>query len=358
MQSSDNKNVFLALVRLGIGHHDDALPNNPDWEAIKTLAAEQGLSAVVVDGIEKMPDEQRPPKMVLLQWIGETLQQEQQYGTQQKAAEDMASLFHHNYIRTYVLKGTVVAECYPKPSHRMSADMDCYLLPEKGEFDAWSLGNDLMKASGYEVGIGFYKNSSFHLPDVLVENHQYLTPFRGNRKLKELERLLQAWIHQDTEPKRFDGTWLNRPPVMVSALFLIEHAYSHFLHEGLTWRMVLDWVMFRKKHEDEIDWKEFKARIDEFGFFKFYDAFVRMGLLLMGELSEEELTISEKSMLDDIWSPLDLPETLHGVKGKLALVGSTLRARWKYRYFGDISMTHGLWIQVIGFLFMKHPKLQ
>jgi len=38
----------------------------------------------------------------------------------------------------------------------------------------------------------------------------------------------------------FEGTWLYRPPVVVSALFLIEHAYSHFLHEGLTWRHVLD----------------------------------------------------------------------------------------------------------------------
>ena len=37
---------------------------------------------------------------------------------------------------------------------------------------------------------------------------------------------------------------------MLSALFLIEHAYLHFLHEGLTWRMVLDWQMFCRRHRD------------------------------------------------------------------------------------------------------------
>ncbi|MBQ7142344.1 MAG: hypothetical protein IJR84_04685 [Bacteroidaceae bacterium] len=45
-----------------------------DWDAMEDLAAEQGLSAIVVDGLEKLPIEQKPPKPVLLQWIGETLQ--------------------------------------------------------------------------------------------------------------------------------------------------------------------------------------------------------------------------------------------------------------------------------------------
>lgn len=44
----------------------------------------------------------------------------------------------------------------------------------------------------------------------------------------------------EDETQRFGGTWLYRPPVMVLALFLIEHAYSHFLHEGLIWPMALD----------------------------------------------------------------------------------------------------------------------
>ena len=62
-------------------------------------------------------------------------------------------------------------------------------------------------------------------------------------------------------------------------------------------------------------------------------------------------------MLNDIWAPLDLHETLHGVKGKLGLAGNTWRARWKYRYFSPISMPLALWIQTTGFLFDKNPKL-
>ena len=45
-----------------------------DWAALENLAARQGLSAVVVDGVGRLPEDKRPPKPVLLQWIGETLQ--------------------------------------------------------------------------------------------------------------------------------------------------------------------------------------------------------------------------------------------------------------------------------------------
>lgn len=352
-----DKEAFLVLVRLGIGNNETSQADHIDWEEIQTLASTQGLSAIILDGIERLPDGYRPPQVLLLNWIGETLQEESVYESHQQEAIKMAELFNKNYIRTYILKGDAVAECYPKPNHRVSADIDCFLLPSQGEFDAWALGNDLIKANGYEVGSGFYKNSSFYLPNVMVENHQFMVPFRGNKTLKNLERLFQSLMRNDKGEDRFEGTWLYRPPVMVSALFLIEHAYSHFLHEGLTWRMVLDWMMFSRKHENEIIWCDFEVLVEEFGFKRFYDSYVRLGKYLLGELVEGDLTKVDKKMLADVWAPLDLHETLHGVKGKLALAGNTWRARWKYHYFSEISWIKALWIQAYGVLFDKNPKL-
>ena len=62
-------------------------------------------------------------------------------------------------------------------------------------------------------------------------------------------------------------------------------------------------------------------------------------------------------MLEDVWVELDVQETVHGVKGKLALVSNTWRARWKNRYFAEISWKQALWIQVKGLLFEEEPKL-
>lgn len=351
------KDTFLSLVRLGIGLKSVNIPDSIDWLGIEALAVQQGLMAVVIDGIEKLPDEIRPPRELLLQWIGIVMQEEQKFAIQQKEASRMAQLFHHNYIRTYVLKGNIIAECYPNPAHRVSADMDCFLLPDNSDFDAWNLGNDLIKSKGFEVRTSFYKNSTFFLPGLMVENHKYLTPFRGNNKLKHLEIYLQGLLLDDDGVDRFDGTWLYRPPVMVSALFMIEHAYSHFLHEGLNWRFVADWVLFKIKHKNEIDWFELSALIEEFGFKKFFDSFDRLGLYLLADVSEDDLLIQDKRMIRDVWANLDLHETTEGFKGKMNLVGNTLRARWKYHYFADISMLHALCIQAKGVLIIRKPSL-
>lgn len=393
------EDVFLSLVRLGIGAgtvqgerlmvHDSI-----DWEALWTLAVEQGLSAIVVDGLEKLPVELKPPKLVLLQWIGEVLQGESVYATQWKSASEMAQVFEDSGIRTYVLKGFVVSECYPKPEHRVSVDLDCFLandnhndndnlgslrskspqnhnqnqsnIEQLGHFEAWELGNKLMEQKGYEVDRSFYKNSTISLPGLTVENHQFMTAVRGSRRLKKLERLLQGLFNDNDNDNRFEGTSMFRLPVMVSALFLIEHAYAHFLHEGLTWRMVLDWVMFSKKHKEEIDWAEFNSLLDEFGFRRFYDVFNEIGQEAFGNTYNSTLSTDSKlstlnsklksKMLNDIWSPLDLHE-FHGVKGKMALAGNEIRAAWKYKYFSPDTMIGDLFRRVKGFLFERHPKI-
>ena len=357
--------VFLNLIRIGIGHTESSeITEKIDWAQLKALADAQGLSAVVLDGLNTIPGEGQKsmPKQLRLEWIGQVLQMEARSDAQRKAAASLGEMFHSNNIITYVLKGSVIAECYPHPNHRLSADLDCFLLPSDGDFDAWSLGDSLVKSQGYEVSEDFYKNSTFHLPGLMVENHQFMTPFRGNKKMRELEVLLRGMMKADaaqgvSQDSRFEGTWLYRPPVMVSALFMIEHAYSHFLHEGLTWRMVLDWKLFCKRHQQEISWPDFEALIKEYGFKKFYDSYSKLGDYLVGEVTEQELTDNDKRMLEDIWAPLDLHETLHGVKAKFQLAGNYWRAKWKYKYFTDTTWIHALMEWGLGAVFERHPKL-
>ena len=367
--------LFLRLVRLGLGCADyssDLIPqlSVKDWQALENIANEQGLLGVMLDGVEKLPRELRPEKKAILQSIGQLIQSEQQYAVQEHAAAEMGLLLHQHGIRTYVLKGAVVAECYPRPEHRRSVDMDCFLVDDNDNknldlnAEVWERGNRVVEEAGFEVARGFYKNSTFHLPGLAVENHRFMTPFRGNKRLKRLERLLQSMIINDNlnvkveaSDRRFEGTWLYRPPVMVSALFLIEHAYSHFLHEGLTWRHVLDWTMFSRRHREEIDWEAFDGLIDEYGFRKFYDSYCRLGRYLVGELTADGLTPADRRMLSDVWAPLDVHESLHGLKAKLQLAGNYWRARWKYKLFTDMTWIRALSEWVLGALFERQPRL-
>lgn len=66
---SNKIDAFLALIRLGIGHSVICLPDSLVWSEIKTLSERHGLSAVVLDGIEKLPVSSRPPQEFLLELI-------------------------------------------------------------------------------------------------------------------------------------------------------------------------------------------------------------------------------------------------------------------------------------------------
>lgn len=367
--NTDIHELFLRLVRQGIGCEPVSgftfQVSGPlsveDWQALEDLANEHGLLGVMLDGMETLPRELRPEKKAIIQSIGQVLQAEQQYEIQKNAAAEMAILLQQHGIRTYMLKGRVVAECYPNPEHRKSVDVDCFLMPEQGAADVWEKANGLMEEQGFEVRRDYYKNSTIVLTGLSVENHRYFTPFRGNRRLYNLERWLQEGMRcaNNATPltARFEGTWLYRPPVMVSAMFLIEHAYSHFLHEGLTWRMVLDWQMFSRKHRQEIDWNELDTKVDEFGFRRFYDSFCRLGEYLVVGLTTDSLQLTDQRLLEDIWAPLNVHETVKGLRGKLALAGNTWRARWKYRIFTDMNWFQALWIQAKGVMFERNPKI-
>lgn len=109
-------NLFLSLVRLGIGHRtvndSELLVNGSgslDWVALKALAERQGLSAIVLDGLNMVHGEGFMVKgssnsalttdselstlntQLKLEWIGEVLQYEQRYAVYEKNIRDIAA---------------------------------------------------------------------------------------------------------------------------------------------------------------------------------------------------------------------------------------------------------------------------
>ena len=127
------KQTFLSLVRLGIGHRS-ALFDVDDWQAIKALADKQGLTAIIADGIEKLPDTKRPPKELLLQWIGEVFQNyENRYKLYQRAIAELASWYNTHGYKMMVLKGYACSIDWPKPEHRPCGDIDIWLFGKQKE---------------------------------------------------------------------------------------------------------------------------------------------------------------------------------------------------------------------------------
>jgi hypothetical protein len=84
---------------MGIGHSVYTLPVNVDWITIQALGIRHGLSVIIIDGIERLPESKRPPKEILLEWIGEVLQgYEYRFEMYCRTIEEMANFYNgHGY---------------------------------------------------------------------------------------------------------------------------------------------------------------------------------------------------------------------------------------------------------------------
>ena len=295
LESKVNKD-FLALVRLGSGAGTEPVQGSMfnvqcsiDWQGVKDLAEQQGLGAVVLDGIEKLPDGQRPPQLFLLEWIGETLQgYEYRYEQYEKAVSSLAGFYSSHGIKMMVLKGYACSLDWPRPEHRPCGDIDIWLFGRQPEADALieslefrdeCLESDEKFESVKKIVVdrSHHHHTVFNWGDFTVENHYDFINIHRHKSHKGLEDIFKELGQDDShyvEVKSASttsagsaiglATKVYLPSSNLHALFLVRHALNHFASIGINLRQVLDWAFFVKKHESEIDWKWFWGVVDSY----------------------------------------------------------------------------------------------
>ncbi len=252
------KPLFLLLqIGLAIGSVEDvdlALFQKlkyDNWIELRDTAESQGVSAIVFDGIckivEKFGRETIAPHLDLLwwqnfilEWTGLSLQVEQANYHQKEVTKELASEWAAKGCRIMVMKGQANGLFYPKPKHRATGDVDCYL------FDNYSKGNDIARSLGAEVNEEWYKHSEIRYEGEVFENHQYFVHTRGGAKSKMLEKELEEQLRIEQWKSFPDCDQVMVPPAQWNAMFLTYHACAHFLSEGLHLKQLLDWAMFHK----------------------------------------------------------------------------------------------------------------
>ena len=318
----DLKKTFLSLVRLGIGHYSEALPSNVDWDELKALAERQGLSAVVLDGIERLPEQQRPPKVFLLEWIGETLQgYEYRYEQYRKTIGEMAALYNAHSLKMMVLKGFACSLDWPRPEHRPCGDIDIW------QFGHYREGDNLVASEkGIEIDSSHHHHTIFYWGEFMVENHYDFVNVHAHKSSKELEKVFKELGQDDSHVVEVFGEKVYLPSANLHALFLIKHMVSHFAASEISLRQVLDWAFFVDKHTKEIDWGWLRGMIEKFHMREFvscinaicvedlgFDASIFKGVQFNPQLKDR--------VLNDIISPA------YGTSEPKCLI-----AKWAYKY--------------------------
>ena len=242
------RQTFLSLIRLGIGTEsvDDfklSTSNSTpvDWTAIKALADAQGLTAVVLDGIEKLKKSlkvQGPDQRFLLQWIGEVMQNyETRYVTYEKAISSLAGFYNQYGYKMMVLKGYACSLDWSKPNHRPCGDIDIWLFGKQKKADA-SLEEWVKSSSGstcspsvqeFKIDSSHHHHTVFEWDDFSVENHYDFINVHHHKSHIKLEKIFKELGTDDSHFVDVNGERVYLPSPNLHALFLLKHAALHFV---------------------------------------------------------------------------------------------------------------------------------
>ena len=120
--------TFFALLRAGLWEKDVRLAQygEIDYENVLRLSEEQSVVGLVTAGMEQVADVNVPQEW-LLQFIGETLQIEQQNKEMNVFISELKEKLSNVGIYTLLVKGQGIAQCYERPLWRTSGDVDLLL---------------------------------------------------------------------------------------------------------------------------------------------------------------------------------------------------------------------------------------
>lgn len=238
---------FLHIAKAAVSGGE--LPTEAvDWPAMFTLANQQKLLPILFEAVRKTPaaGENAPLFAAIKQQvIGQVLNQTV------RSAEfaDLYRSLRDAGLHPVVVKGQLCSRLYPLRDHRISADDDLF-IPE-GEFFAC---HQVLLANGLTTDtpaddlptadeVSYTKKDS----PLYIELHRHLFDSAQDAH-DELNHFFA-----DIAPVEVDG-FLTMPP-HEHLLYLILHAYKHFVYSGIGLRQFCDIGLWARAYHDQIDWQ-------------------------------------------------------------------------------------------------------
>ena len=263
----EKKEAFLTLVRLGIGNPRSKLLKIVDWLAVQEIATQQGLYAVALDGVEKLPAEQRPPQELLLEWIGEVLQgYEYRYDSYKQTISEMARFYNSHGLKMMILKGYACSLNWPMPNHRPCGDIDIWQFGKQKEADAV-----LTREKRIDVDNSHHHHSVFNWGEFTVENHYDFVNVYHHKGNVDLEKIFKELGEDDTHCVKVNSADVYLPSPKLHTLFLLKHMMNDFTSFSVNLRQVLDWAFHIKRYGKEIDWTWLLKVIDKYHMIDFFN---------------------------------------------------------------------------------------
>ena len=106
--------MFFELIRIAIGQQERlrSTPTAEEWKEVYDLAQRQTLTGIAFCGVQRLPEEQRPPRHLLMKWYMAAEQIRRKNEQMDRRTLAVANKFAEEGFPGVVLKGQGVAQLY------------------------------------------------------------------------------------------------------------------------------------------------------------------------------------------------------------------------------------------------------
>lgn len=298
---------FFSLVQAGLwGTEAEAglFDEQTDWAGLYQAARAQALMGIVLDGVQTLPAEKRPPRMLYLKWCNTLLQIEEKNRLLNQELANVYALCRDNGVEPVLLKGQGVAQNYRNPLHRQCGDIDLFT----GHKDYQKV-NSLLLPDVTRIDEECFKHIGFEWHGVTIENHRVLNTLNAPTANKRFQAEIARW-HCAGEMRRLqvDGCTVSVPPLTFDAVYILIHSVLHALNEGIGLRQICDWACLLHHHKDVFDKGAVRRLLQEYGLEKAAKIFGIVAVEYLG-LQAECLPLPYESsllptgewLMNDIW---------------------------------------------------------
>lgn len=273
--------LFVELLQVSLGARDclSRVPTSKEWEELFDESARQAVSGIAFNGVQKLPETQRPPQMLLFEWIGVSEQIRQQNLVVDKQTREIWSQLKKDGLNAAILKGQGIATLYGELApYRQSGDIDIWI---KGGYQNVC---DYVQRTHPTDDVAYHRFHYDYFDDTEVELHHRPTLMRNlldDRKLAKWYNSFGADSFVYLEDKGFSV-----PSIEFNRIFILTHIYRHFLFEGIGLRQIVDFYFVLKNCPAEIAEKaEIEKTLKSFRMQRFAEA---MMWILHTQLGLEE----------------------------------------------------------------------
>lgn len=241
MIQSSSTQLFYNLLRVALGNSNDFPENvtSTQWEEIYDIAKKQTLSGIAFLGVEKLSQEKRPQKDLVIKWYLYCERIKKENIRQDEYAHKVSERFLKDGFRNAILKGQGIAQLYPSPQYRHPGDIDIWLDGTREEVIRYI---DTISPDSKPV----YHHVDFPvLKDIDIEVHftpSWMNEYFTNQRLQEYFRQ-NADNAFTNSIVLSDGYKICVPTLSLNRVFILLHIYRHLFAEGVGLRQILDYYM-------------------------------------------------------------------------------------------------------------------